>query len=97
MSSSRSCSKPSTPTNSIGKQPRSSAFKDSRGKPIPHSFDYHAVPQLRHEAKEKLHTIRPASLGQASRVSGIHPADLAVLLLYLHEPLRHPTSSTDQE
>ena len=58
------------------------------GKPIPPTFDYHAIPQLRHEAKEKLHTIRPASLGQASRISGIHPADLAVLLLYLEEPRR---------
>jgi len=39
----------------------------------------------------------PASLGQASRISGIHPADLAVLLLYLDGPRCHPTSSTDQE
>jgi hypothetical protein len=43
------------------------------------------------------HTIRLASLGQASRISGIHPADLAALLLYPDEPRRHPTSSTDQE
>ncbi len=58
-------------------------FQRLEGKPIPPTFDYHAIPQLRCEAKEKLHTIRPASLGQASRISGIHPADLAVLLLYL--------------
>jgi tRNA uridine 5-carboxymethylaminomethyl modification enzyme len=63
-------------------------FQRLEGKPIPATFDYHAIPQLRHEAKEKLHTIRPASLGQASRISGIHPADLAVLLLYLEEPGR---------
>jgi tRNA uridine 5-carboxymethylaminomethyl modification enzyme len=63
-------------------------FQRLEGKPIPTTFDYHAIPQLRHEAKEKLHTIRPASLGQASRISGIHPADLAVLLLYLEEPRR---------
>ena len=63
-------------------------FHRLEGKPIPPTFDYHAIPQLRHEAKEKLHTIRPASLGQASRISGIHPADLAVLLLYLAEPDR---------
>jgi tRNA uridine 5-carboxymethylaminomethyl modification enzyme len=53
---------------------------------IPSHFDYQAIPQLRAEAKEKLTRIRPASLGQASRISGINPADLAVLLIYLQEP-----------
>ena len=43
-------------------------------------------PQLRAEAKEKLQRIRPANLGQAGRISGIGPADLAVLLLYLGSP-----------
>ena len=42
-----------------------------------------AVPQLRAEAREKLSRIRPVNLGQASRISGISPADLAVLLIYL--------------
>ena len=41
------------------------------------------VPQLRIEAKEKLSRIRPANFGQAGRISGICPADLAVLLMYL--------------
>ncbi|RMG36511.1 MAG: tRNA uridine-5-carboxymethylaminomethyl(34) synthesis enzyme MnmG, partial [Planctomycetota bacterium] len=50
---------------------------------IPESFDFAAVPQLRMEAREKLGRIRPRTLGQASRVSGITPADLSVLLLYL--------------
>ena len=58
-------------------------FQRLEGKSIPATFDFHAIPQLRQEAKEKLHAIRPASLGQASRVSGITPADLAVLLFYL--------------
>ena len=49
----------------------------------PPAFDYAAIPQLRHEAREKLSKIRPANIGQAGRVSGITPADLAVLLLYL--------------
>jgi tRNA uridine 5-carboxymethylaminomethyl modification enzyme len=59
-------------------------FQRMEGRPIPEHFDYHAVPQLRAEAKEKLGRIRPTSLGQASRISGINPADLAVLLIYLH-------------
>jgi tRNA uridine 5-carboxymethylaminomethyl modification enzyme len=50
---------------------------------IPTTFDFTAVPHLRHEAKEKLSRVRPTSLGQASRISGITPADLAVLLFYL--------------
>lgn len=50
---------------------------------IPDIFDYLAVPQLRHEAKEKLTRLRPVTVGQASRVSGITPADIAILLFYL--------------
>ena len=61
-------------------------FQRLESKPIPPHFDYAAVPQLRAEAKEKLGRIRPASLGQASRISGISPADLAVLLIYLGSP-----------
>lgn len=58
-------------------------FRKMEGKRIPDTFDYAAVPQMRHEAKEKLARVRPASVGQASRISGITPADLAVLLIYL--------------
>ncbi len=58
-------------------------FQRLESKPIPVHFDYAAVPQLRIEAREKLGRIRPASIGQASRISGISPADLAVLLFYL--------------
>lgn len=58
-------------------------FRRLEGRRIPDHFDYSAVPQLRMEAREKLTRIRPASLGQASRISGITPADLAVLLFYL--------------
>ena len=56
--------------------------------PIPATFDYQAIPQLRREAQEKLRQVQPLSLGQASRISGITPADLAVLMLYLKEPHR---------
>lgn len=61
-------------------------FHRLEGKPIPNTFDYSAIPQLRMEAKEKLSRIKPGNLGQASRISGIHPADLAVLLVYLDSP-----------
>jgi tRNA uridine 5-carboxymethylaminomethyl modification enzyme len=72
-------------------------FQRLEGKPIPPTFDYAAIPQLRHEAKEKLQTIRPANLGQAGRISGIHPADLAVLLLYLEEPARMAENTSSCE
>jgi tRNA uridine 5-carboxymethylaminomethyl modification enzyme len=52
---------------------------------IPSHFDYNGIPQLRAEAKEKLTRIRPTSIGQASRISGINPADLAVLMIYLRD------------
>jgi tRNA uridine 5-carboxymethylaminomethyl modification enzyme len=58
-------------------------FQRMENRRIPENFDYTSVPQLRIEAREKLGRIRPTSLGQASRVSGITPADLAVLLFYL--------------
>jgi tRNA uridine 5-carboxymethylaminomethyl modification enzyme len=58
-------------------------FQRLESRPIPAHFDYLAVPQLRAEAKEKLTRIRPTNLGQAGRISGISPADLAVVLMYL--------------
>jgi tRNA uridine 5-carboxymethylaminomethyl modification enzyme len=58
-------------------------FQSMESRRIPHHFDFDAVPQLRMEAKQKLGRIRPMNLGQASRISGITPADLAVLLFYL--------------
>ena len=58
-------------------------FRRMEGRPIPAHFDYALVPQLRAEAREKLGRVRPANLGQAGRISGISPADLAVLMIYL--------------
>jgi tRNA uridine 5-carboxymethylaminomethyl modification enzyme len=55
---------------------------------IPDHFDYFAVPQLRAEARQKLTRVRPRNLGQASRISGITPADMAIVMLYLKEPHR---------
>jgi tRNA uridine 5-carboxymethylaminomethyl modification enzyme len=62
---------------------------------IPAAFDYVAVPQLRAEAKEKLTRVRPGNLGQAGRISGITPADLTVLALYLKEPARLASRSAE--
>jgi tRNA uridine 5-carboxymethylaminomethyl modification enzyme len=53
------------------------------GKRIPSTFDFTQVSQLRVEAREKLTKHMPSSLGQASRIPGINPADIAVLMLYL--------------
>jgi tRNA uridine 5-carboxymethylaminomethyl modification enzyme len=61
-------------------------FRRHESKRIPRHFDYDAVPQLRFEAREKLRRIRPANFGQAARISGINPADLALLLMYLDNP-----------
>jgi tRNA uridine 5-carboxymethylaminomethyl modification enzyme len=58
-------------------------FQRLENRTIPPHFDYAAIPQLRVEAKEKLGRVRPANLGQASRISGITPADLAVVSFYL--------------
>lgn len=58
-------------------------FRRLEEKRIPATFDFAALPQLRFEAREKLSKVRPMSLGQASRVSGITPADLATVLMYL--------------
>jgi tRNA uridine 5-carboxymethylaminomethyl modification enzyme len=52
-------------------------------KKIPKDIDYDAVYSLRTEARQKLNAIRPVSIGQASRISGVSPADISVLLVYL--------------
>lgn len=49
---------------------------------IPESFDYHKLNSLSKESREKLHKIKPRTLGQASRISGVTPADISVLLVY---------------
>jgi tRNA uridine 5-carboxymethylaminomethyl modification enzyme len=53
---------------------------------IPDGLDYFAIAHLRYEAKEKLTAIKPLTLGQASRVGGITPADIAVLQIFLRKP-----------
>jgi len=50
---------------------------------IPESFNYNAVPALSIEAKQKLNKLRPSTIGQASRISGVSPADISVLIIHL--------------
>lgn len=58
-------------------------FKKLEGKRIPENIDYNQVKSLRIEALQKLKEFRPISIGQASRISGVSPADISVLLVYL--------------
>ena len=58
-------------------------FKKIEKKKIPADIDYDAVKNLRLEARQKLHRFKPVSVGQASRISGVSPADISVLLVYL--------------
>lgn len=58
-------------------------FKKMESRSIPHDFDYASISQLRFEAREKLTRVGPRNIGQAQRISGICPADIAVLALYL--------------
>ena len=58
-------------------------FAQGEGKPIPPDFDYDGIPGLSGEIREKLQQVRPRSLGQAARISGVTPAAIAVLMVYL--------------
>ena len=60
-------------------------FDKTEGRRIPEDIDYSAVSGLRLEAAEKMAQIRPYTIGQASRISGVSPADISVLLVYLTE------------
>lgn len=51
---------------------------------IPEDFDFHAVRGLSHEAAERLSDIRPATVGQAARVPGVRPPDVALVAIMLH-------------
>ena len=58
-------------------------FKKLEGRHLPENFDYSQVKSLRREAVQKLNQIQPSTVGQASRISGVSPADISVLLVYL--------------
>ena len=60
-------------------------FKKEESRLLPSDIDYEAIGGLRLEARQKLSEIRPMSIGQAGRISGVSPADIAVLLIYLEQ------------
>lgn len=70
-------------------------FKKLEGKLIPSDIDYNKISSLRTEAKQKLTKTKPMSVGQASRISGVSPADISVLLIYL-EQVRHNNADKEE-
>ena len=64
-------------------------FKKLENKKIPECICYEEIHGLRIEAQQKLEKFRPVSVGQASRISGVSPADISVLLIYMEQMVRH--------
>jgi tRNA uridine 5-carboxymethylaminomethyl modification enzyme len=60
-------------------------MKKMENKVIPEDIDYSAISGLATEARQKLETVRPLSMGQASRISGVNPADISILLVYIEQ------------
>jgi tRNA uridine 5-carboxymethylaminomethyl modification enzyme len=66
-------------------------FKSMEEKQIPSWLDYTTVPSLRKEARQKLEKVRPQTLGQASRISGVSPADISLLIVWMKRGPQTPT------
>ena len=60
-------------------------MKRMEDKKIPHNIDYDAIHSLATEARDKLKTVKPLDLAQASRISGVNPADISILLIYIEQ------------
>ena len=72
-------------------------FKKMEQKRIPSEIDYSKINSLRIEAVQKLTEIRPQSVGQAARISGVSPADISVLLVYLENYNRNVSRETSED
>jgi tRNA uridine 5-carboxymethylaminomethyl modification enzyme len=70
-------------------------FRSLEESRIPDDFNYERIDSLRTEAKQKLLAIRPGTIGQASRISGVSPSDIGILLVWLKR-YKHPKPSADQ-
>ena len=64
-------------------------MNELENKKIPDDIDYDAMHNLASEAKQKLKEVRPTSLGQALRISGVNPADISILMIYLKRDYHH--------
>lgn len=72
-------------------------MKKMEDKKLPEDLDYHAISGLAIEARQKLSEVRPLSVGQASRVSGVNPADVSILLIYLEQGKLKRTKESDKD
>jgi tRNA uridine 5-carboxymethylaminomethyl modification enzyme len=72
-------------------------FRSLENKPIPADFDYGAVHSLRREAKLKLEKIRPGTLGQASRISGVSPADVTMVMIWMRRSAKTTAQAEPEE
>ena len=70
-------------------------FKKLENRKLPEDISYASIEGLRIEARQKLDNIKPISIGQASRISGVSPADISVLLIYLEQTKRNRGGKND--